>query len=295
MYQKLCSAFFALHSHIFVLSGEGESMESIKRKLLLLRSDAQNKGGATLKLAALKDGVSANLSAIDLPNCLCALYLWDNNGKEYCAGNIADGRLSANLCAPALDDVAGAAVIEEPNGAFLLKTLDYNWETAATSFRLSRIQSAEYSLAAERQTKTADAEYVNADNAYSTQEPMADTVFYDERDPRQAVCGSCPHVIRQDKINPFPSVFPQSEWVKISYPGPAGWWHYISGKILRGDKIIAKALGVPGEYGMAPPIWLEGFGTYMRCSSPDAHGYWLMFQDAQTGEVLDMALSPHDE
>ena len=109
----------------------------------------------------------------------------------------------------------------------------------------------------------------------------------------QNPCDACPHVIRQDKINPFPSVFPDSEWVKISYPGPTGWWHYISGKIYKGSALVAKVLGVPGEYGMAPPIWLEGFGTYMRCATGDAGGYWLMFQDAETGEVLDIGISPH--
>lgn len=106
-------------------------------------------------------------------------------------------------------------------------------------------------------------------------------------------CDACPHAVRENNINPFPSVFPNSEWVKISYPGPTGWWHYISGKIYKGGVLAAKVLGVPGEYGMAPPIWLEGFGTYLRCFTGDARGYWLMFQDAETGEVLDMGLSPH--
>ncbi len=109
----------------------------------------------------------------------------------------------------------------------------------------------------------------------------------------EAGCVACPHALRESKVNPFPSVFPQSEWVKISYPGPAGWWHYISGKIYKGGVVAAEALGVPGEYGMTPPIWLEGFGTYLRCTAEDARGYWLMFQDAETGEVLDMGLSPH--
>ena len=68
------------------------------------------------------------------------------------------------------------------------------------------------------------------------------------------------------------------------------------GKPLPFSQAVAsgKAVGVPGEYGMMPPVWLEGFGTYLRCDSPDAHGYWLMFQDAETGEILDMGLSPRD-
>ncbi len=125
--------------------------------------------------------------------------------------------------------------------------------------------------------------------------PVAGEEDEGERSPgvEEAGSGACPHALRENKINPFPFVFPNSEWVKISYPGPSGWWHYISGKIYEGGVVAAEALGVPGEYGIAPPVWLEGFGTYLRCSAEDARGYWLMFQDAETGEVLDMGLSPH--
>ena len=107
-------------------------------------------------------------------------------------------------------------------------------------------------------------------------------------------CENCPYAARQQYVNPFPAVFPHSEWTKMTYPGPAGWWHYITGRIYTDSNTVIKAVGVPGEYGMMPPVWLEGFGTYLRCDSPDAHGYWLMFQDAETGEVMDMGLSPRD-
>jgi len=107
-----------------------------------------------------------------------------------------------------------------------------------------------------------------------------------------APCDNCPYAPRQQCINPFPTIFPNSEWTRMSYPGPAGWWHYITGRIYTDSGTVVKAVGVPGEYGMMPPVWLEGFGTYLRCNSPDAHGYWLMFQDAETGEILDMGLSP---
>ena len=131
------------------------------------------------------------------------------------------------------------------------------------------------------------------DSQESNNEPFQPISESDEED-EYSPCDSCPHATRQERINPFPSVFPQSEWVKMSYPGPTGWWHYITGRIYSGPNIVAKAVGVPGEYGMAPPVWLDGFGTYLRCVTQDAHGYWLMFQDAETGEILDLGLSPRD-
>lgn len=123
--------------------------------------------------------------------------------------------------------------------------------------------------------------------------PPQDNISEDS-DEEASPCENCPYAARQQYVNPFPAVFPHSEWTKMTYPGPAGWWHYITGRIYTDSNTVIKAVGVPGEYGMMPPVWLEGFGTYLRCNSPDAHGYWLMFQDAETGEILDMGLSPRD-
>ena len=276
-------------------------MESLRRSILLLKADAQGGGRATLKLMASHGGITADLRAEGLPEGQYALYLFDKSGKAHRADELKENELSATLSAPALADIAGAAVICQRTGAFVLKSTGMDWEQAATQFRLSRIASQpaprppkavpkmpEYTESKAFESTPQETEK-SEQSAASPEIPLPEPQPLDDPD----ACGTCPHVIRQDKINPFPSAFPQSEWVRISYPGPAGWWHYISGKIYRGDTLIAKVLGVPGEYGMAPPIWLEGFGTYMRCSSSDAHGYWLMFQDAQTGEVLDMGLSPH--
>lgn len=275
-------------------------MESIRRSILLLKADAQKEGRATLKLVSHEGGIAAELQAQALPEGKYVLYIFDKDGKKHSAGEVVKGRLRATLSAPALSDIAGAAVADEHAGSFVLKSTGMDWEQAATQFRLSRIekkstprpprpQPAVSDTASQPQKSAPSVAEASKQPTAAAEKPLPEPPALAEPD----TCGTCPHVIRQDKINPFPDAFPHSEWVRISYPGPAGWWHYISGKIYRGDTLIAKVLGVPGEYGMAPPIWLEGFGTYMRCSSSDAHGYWLMFQDAQTGEVLDMGLSPH--
>ncbi len=111
-----------------------------------------------------------------------------------------------------------------------------------------------------------------------------------QRMPYREPDEECPGGVRQYHVDPFPGEFPGSEWVKISYPGPAGWWHYIFGR-TRVEDVDADVIGVPGEYSMAPPVWLDGFSTWVRCTSGDARGYWLMFQDAQTGRVLDISRS----
>lgn len=262
---------------------------------MLLRADAPQEGRGVLKLTGSKSGLAAELTVEALPEGEVALYLFEKDSKAHRVGGLANGRLKATLTFPALADIAGAAVVREPGNVFLLKSSGMDWDGVVTRFRIPRIAGPPASRAAASEVFAAPAQTQGGERP-AEPEPGAAPERAREAcaAPAQGVCNTCPHVIRQDKINPFPAAFPQSEWVRISYPGPAGWWHYISGKIYRGGALVAKVLGVPGEYGMAPPIWLEGFGTYMRCASPDAHGYWLMFQDAQTGEVLDMGLSPRD-
>ncbi len=281
---------FAFALHIYILD-EVASMESIKRKVFLLRPEPPKMGRATLKLSEQNGEVEVHLAVQGLSESGCALYLFEQNGKPYRAGDIAESYLAVSMRFIKLEAVAGAAVVCERTNAFLFKSAGIDWQDTAARFRIAR------NVSQPPQTTVQDAPWPQAKIDGPCEETAAETDSArndDEQAEPSLECMTCPHVIRQDKINPFPSVFPQSEWVKISYPGPTGWWHYISGKIFSNNKLIAKVLGVPGEYGLAPPIWLEGFGSYMRCALPDASGYWLMFQDAQTGEVLDMDLSQHD-
>ncbi|MDD5016815.1 MAG: hypothetical protein PHO15_01795 [Eubacteriales bacterium] len=282
-------------------------MESIQRSLMLLKPGGgrlaeHGKNGGTLKLQSTKNGLVLTFITDCLKPGDYGLYLFSKDGKEFYAGDIRDGGLNATLYDIALGDIACAAVVSHVH-QFCLKSAGIDWPAVIERFKLSRADSPAPNTQSEKTVhmttedgaQTQKYAPVISQNMY-TQE-IADSgpsIDNNENDDKNDICGACPHVIRQDKINPFPSVFPQSEWVKISYPGPTGWWHYISGRIYKDSTVVAKVLGVPGEYGMAPPIWLEGFGTYMRCVTGDARGYWLMFQDAETGEVLDMGLSPRD-
>jgi len=89
-------------------------------------------------------------------------------------------------------------------------------------------------------------------------------------------------------INPFRRTFPNSKWIKTEYQGKSGFWHYISGKIYSNGELKYKAIGVPGEYSISPPSWLEGFNKYYISEMPIAKGYWIMFLDPETGTVVDI-------
>lgn len=262
-------------------------MQSIKRRLILLSSSENNNLKATLKLLAQDDGVALDLNAQGLPQTDCSLYLWDSKQKEYNAGKIIKGQLKAKLKLAAVNEIASVAIVHESANSFLLKSESLNWDEIVVQFRLARMNRKDSKTKIEGHK---DRCALKRAEECAPELKIVNTV---KTERQNDTCDRCAHVARRDKINPFPSLFPKSEWIKISYPGPAGWWHYISGKIFSEGK-VAKAIGVPGEYDVTPPIWLEGFGTFLRCNLPDAHGYWLMFQDAQTGEVLDMALSARD-
>ena len=88
----------------------------------------------------------------------------------------------------------------------------------------------------------------------------------------------CPVERKTVQFNPFPGLFTESLWYKIDFPFLHGEWHYIAGEIYLNGVLAARATGVPGEYSLAPPRWLDGFGTYLNADA-GAKGYWLMFED----------------
>ena len=51
------------------------------------------------------------------------------------------------------------------------------------------------------------------------------------------------------------------------------------GEVEQSGKVVAVAVAVPGVYAPAPPANLRGFTIFRE-------GYWLLAQDAQTGERL---------
>ena len=106
--------------------------------------------------------------------------------------------------------------------------------------------------------------------------------------PKQPIKGMDEKEKKNPTFNPFKTAFPNSEWIKTQYQSRSGFWHYISGKIYQNNELKFKAIGVPGEYAMTPPSWLEGFNKYYVSESAIAKGYWVMFLDPETGTVVDI-------
>lgn len=301
-------------------------MESLRRRLVLLKpADGfiiqPGKNAGLLKMQQSGSDVTLSLKADCLGEGDFFLYLFTGSGDIY-AGDVHCGALHTALSDTKLESITGAAVVSRDSSgehSFCLRSGGSDWPSLIARFRAAR--SAQNASVSDRPFIASGGFNLDDIKAANVDLPtievpdikLEDPEYFDTADPEKELtsseqqntlkektqpgfeetgCDECPQP-HQSEIVPFPSIFPNSEWIKISYPGPAGWWHYISGSIYKGGALAAKALGVPGEYGMAPPVWLEGFGTYLRCFTGEARGYWLMFQDAETGEVLDMGLSPH--
>lgn len=74
-----------------------------------------------------------------------------------------------------------------------------------------------------------------------------------------------------------------SKWVKIKNIDNK---HYVVGIIYNNNDIKYICYGVPGNYSKEPPIELREYSQWLPTdiTNPYDNGYWVMYQDADTGE-----------
>lgn len=79
------------------------------------------------------------------------------------------------------------------------------------------------------------------------------------------------------------AVIPESNFVKV-----VGEREFSFGIVKSGDKIKYVCYGVKGEYAKTPPEKLKGIASFVPKSIYDdtGDGYWVIFQDAETGECI---------
>lgn len=79
-----------------------------------------------------------------------------------------------------------------------------------------------------------------------------------------------------------------SKWVKIDKDGDNK--HYVVGIIYHSDDIKYICYGVPGNYSNEPPQELIAYSQWLPTDTrnPYNNGYWVMYQDADTGENIQV-------
>ncbi|MFR1565680.1 MAG: hypothetical protein ACLSUT_04510 [Christensenellales bacterium] len=83
------------------------------------------------------------------------------------------------------------------------------------------------------------------------------------------------------------ALMPYTKWVKIDYAGDGR--HYVVGLI--GEKPDYVCYGLPGVYSPEAPEELKGYCGWLPLDvkNPHGSGYWLLYQDAETGESVPEA------
>ena len=77
-----------------------------------------------------------------------------------------------------------------------------------------------------------------------------------------------------------------SKWCKINNDSDNKY--YVVGIIYHNEDIKYICFGVPGNYNIQPPREMQGYSQWLPVDPADPYnnGYWVMCQDADTGENI---------
>ncbi len=79
-------------------------------------------------------------------------------------------------------------------------------------------------------------------------------------------------------------LIPNSEWIKINYDGDD---YYVVGKLKENNRTVLIGYGVPGKKTTTPPKIADEIASYLAVDGISPYdGYWLIFQDANTGKII---------
>lgn len=98
----------------------------------------------------------------------------------------------------------------------------------------------------------------------------------------------------EDLFNKYPAetnlenLVPNSKWVKIDYENDGNY--YVLGLIYEDITLKYICYGVPGTYSEIAPNGLDNYSQWLPTDidNPTEEGYWVMYQDALTGESIEV-------
>ncbi len=93
-----------------------------------------------------------------------------------------------------------------------------------------------------------------------------------------------------EKETVLEEIIPNSKWVKVDYANDGNY--YVVGLIYEDDTLKFVCFGVPGYYASESPKELEGLCKWVPVDSskPFEFGYWITYQDAKTGENVEVEI-----
>lgn len=81
-------------------------------------------------------------------------------------------------------------------------------------------------------------------------------------------------------------LIPNSKWVKVEFDESGDY--YVFGLLYEDDKLRFVCYGVPGIFQKTPPRQLAGYPVWFPLDkeNKEGFGYWLSYQDAESGESI---------
>ena len=86
-------------------------------------------------------------------------------------------------------------------------------------------------------------------------------------------------------------IIPNSKWVKVDYEDNGQY--FVIGLLYENEKVEYVCYGMPGEFSTKPPRELGDLSQWLPLDpeKPNELGYWIMYQDAETGENVEIKIS----
>lgn len=115
---------------------------------------------------------------------------------------------------------------------------------------------------------------------------MTSTSFYDE------IKGQLSLLFERYPEETFlTEIIPNSKWVKVDYEDNGQY--FVIGLLYEDDKVEYVCYGMPGEFSTKPPRELGNKSQWLPLDpeKPNELGYWIMYQDAKTGENVEIKIS----
>ena len=86
-------------------------------------------------------------------------------------------------------------------------------------------------------------------------------------------------------------IIPNSKWVKVDYEDNGQY--FVIGLLYENDSVEYVCYGMPGEFSTKPPRELGDKSQWLPLDpeKPNELGYWIMYQDAETGENVEIKIS----
>ena len=89
------------------------------------------------------------------------------------------------------------------------------------------------------------------------------------------------------QVDELCSAIEGSEWVKISYGDDS---FYVFGVIFSDGAPKYVCYGIPAKEEGPPPASMQGLASFLSVKTEYGAGFWIMYQDAQTGAGVHVSL-----